>query len=398
MLRVVAWVVALAAAAVTVAIVRAAPGDSLAGDSLIELAAQVAAGLLLMTAALVTRLSGAFRVLAAFAALAWLLVEWDSPGAGAAFTVGLVLFAAWPPLLAHAALRYRTRSLSQPAIAVLALGYANSVLVLGVASALFFDPVEQGCHACPVNQLVAAARPQVVHDLGRVGLSIAAAWSAAFVALALVRLARATSTRRRVEVPLLLPATAAVALFGARALHGSGRGFLSNDATDRALWAAQVAALALAAAGLMWERLLARRMRGELARLVVELGIRRRPAGCATGSPRRLAIPRSGCCTRVTTGPAGSMAMAGPPSCRRTRVGTSRGCWQKAASSPRSCTDPACSRIRRWPPRLRCCAAGARARTAERNAAQPTREPARVTGPDRCDGGRRAPPTGARSP
>jgi hypothetical protein len=80
MLRVVAWVVALAAAAVTVAIVRAAPGDSLAGDSLIELAAEVAAGLLLMTAALVTRLSGAFRVLAAFAALAWLLVEWDSPG------------------------------------------------------------------------------------------------------------------------------------------------------------------------------------------------------------------------------------------------------------------------------------------------------------------------------
>src|SRR4029453_375789 len=205
---------ALAAAAGTVGIVRAAPGDSLAGDSLIELAAQVAAGLLLMTAALVTRLSGAFRVLAAFAALAWLLVEWDSPGAGAAFTVGLVLFAAWPPLLAHAALRSRTRSLSQPAIAVLALGYANSVLVLGVASALFFDPVEQGCHACPVNQLVAAARPQVVHDLGRVGLSIAAAWSAAFVALALVRLARATSTRRRVEVPLLLPATAAVALFG----------------------------------------------------------------------------------------------------------------------------------------------------------------------------------------
>jgi signal transduction histidine kinase len=279
MLRVVAWTVALAAAAATVAIVREDPGDSLAGDSLIALAAEVAAGLLLMTAALVTRLGGAFRMLAAFAAVAWLLVEWNTPGAGAAFTVGLVLFAAWPPLLAHAALRYRTRSLSRPAIALLTLGYADSLLVLGVGSALFFDPVEQGCHACPVNHLLATAHPQVVHDLGRVGLWIAATWSAAFVALALGRLARAAPARRRLQAPVLLPATAAVALFGARALHGAGRGFLSNDPTDRTLWAGQVAALALVAAGLLWERLRARRMRGELARLVVELGHSPPPGG-----------------------------------------------------------------------------------------------------------------------
>jgi len=279
MLRVVVWTVALAAAAVTVAIVREDPGDSLAGDSVIGLTAEVAAGLLLMAAALVTRLSGAFRVLAAFAAVAWLLVEWNSPGTGAAFTVGLVLFAAWPPLLAHAALRYRTRSLSRPAIALLALGYVNSLLVLGVGSALFFDPVEQGCLACPVNHLLAAAHPEVVHDLGRVGLSIAAVWSAAFVGLALAGLAHATSTRRRVEMPVVLPATAAVALFGARALHGSTRGFVSNDPTDRRLWPAQVAALALVAAGLLWERLRARRMRGELARLVVELGHSPPPGG-----------------------------------------------------------------------------------------------------------------------
>ena len=278
-LRVVASTVALAAAAVTVVIVRGHPGDSLAGDSIIALTAEVAAGLLLMTAALVTRLDGAFRVLAAFTAVAWLLVEWNSPGAGAVFTVGLVLFAAWPVLLAHAALRYRARSLSRPAIALLAFGYANSLLVLGVGAALFFDPVEQGCYACPVNHVLAAAHPQVVHDLGQAGLWIAAAWSAAFVALALVRLVRATSTRRRVQAPVLLPATAAVALFGARALHGSRRGFLANDPTDRALWAAQVATLALVAGGLVWERLRARRMRGELARLVVELGHSPAPGG-----------------------------------------------------------------------------------------------------------------------
>jgi hypothetical protein len=279
MLRVVAWTVALAAAAVTAAIVRGHPGDSLAGDSVVALTAEVAAGLLLMTAALVTRLDRAFRVLAALTAIAWLLVEWNSPGAGAAFTVGLVLFAAWPALLAHAALRYRARSLSRPAIGLLVLGYATSLLVLGLGAALFFDPVEQGCHACPVNHVLAAPHPDVVHDLGRAGLWIAAAWSAAFVALGLVHLVRATPTRRRLQAPVLLPATAAVALFGARAVHGSGRGFLSNDPTDRALWAAQVAALGFVAGGLLWERLRARRTRSQLARLVVELGHSPPPGG-----------------------------------------------------------------------------------------------------------------------
>jgi signal transduction histidine kinase len=279
MLRVVTWTVALAAAAVTVAIVREDPGDSLAGGSLIALTAEVTAGLLLITAALFARPGVAVRTLVALSAVAWLLAEWNSPGAGAAFTAGLVLYLAWPPLLAHAALRYRVRSLSRPAIALLALGYADTLLVLGVGYALFFDPVEQGCHACPANHLLAAAHPQLVYDLGHVGLWVAAAWSAAFVGLAFARVARETGPRRRLETPILLPATAAVALFGARAFHGSERGFLSNDPTDRALWAAQVVALGLVVAGLAWEHLRARRIRGELARLVVELGHSPPPGG-----------------------------------------------------------------------------------------------------------------------
>src|SRR5918994_1480641 len=149
MLRMLAWTVALAAAAVTVAIVREDPSDSLAGDSVLGLSAEVAAGLLLMAAAVAPGRGSAFRVLLALSAVTWLLAEWNSPGAGAAFTVGLVLYAAWPPLLAHAALRYRTSSLSSPGFALLMLGYANSLLVLGLGSALFLDPVEQGCHACP---------------------------------------------------------------------------------------------------------------------------------------------------------------------------------------------------------------------------------------------------------
>ena len=158
------------------------------------------------------------------------------------------------------------------------MAYANSLLVLGAGAAVLFDPVEQGCLGCPANRLLVSAHPQAVHDLGRAGLLVAAAWSAAFVVLVVVRLG-ARDTRRRLELPVLVPAAAAVALFGARALHGAGRGFLSNDATDRALWAAQVAALALLAASVAWQRIRARRMRARLARLVVDLGQSPPPGG-----------------------------------------------------------------------------------------------------------------------
>jgi signal transduction histidine kinase len=277
--RVVAWTVALAAAAVTFAVVRDDPADSLAGDSVLALTAEVAAGLLLVAAGLAARAQSGLRALLAVCGVAWLTGEWNSPGAGAAFSAGLVLYAAWPPLLAHAMLRHGERSLSRPAIALLAVAYADSLLVLGAGSALFFDPVEQGCLDCPTNRLLMTAHPQAVHDLGRAGLLVAAMWSAGFVALVLARLARATSARRWVALPVLLPAAAAIALFGARALHGSVRGFVSNDPTDRALWAAEVAALVLVAAGVAWARVRARRMRGRLARLVVDLGRSPPPGG-----------------------------------------------------------------------------------------------------------------------
>jgi signal transduction histidine kinase len=277
--RVAAWTVALAAAAVTVAIVRNDPGDSLAGDSTLALTVEVAAGLLLVAAGLAARANTGFRVLLAASGIAWLVAEWNSPGARAAFSAGLVLYVAWAPLLAHAALRYPDRSLSRPEMALLAVAYANSLLLLGAGTAIFYDAVEQGCRDCPANRLLLSSHPQAVDDLGRAGLLVAGAWSAAFVALALSRVARASWARRWVEIPVLLPAAVAVALFGARALHGRERGFLSNDPTDRALLAGQVAALVLVAAGVAWARVRARRMRAQLTRLVVDLGQSPPPGG-----------------------------------------------------------------------------------------------------------------------
>ena len=270
--RVLAWTAALAAAAVTIAVVRAEPSGALAGDSWPALTAEVAAGLLLVAAASAARAGARLRPLLAAAGVAWLVAEWNSPGAGAAFTVGLVSYAAWPALLAHAALRHGDRGLSRPAGILLAVAYADCLLILGAGSALFLDPRAQGCFDCPANGLLLSARPELAADVGRAGLYVAAAWSAAFAALAVGRAATATAARRRAELPVLLPAAVTIVLFGARAIHGAERGFLSNDPTDRALWIAQLAALALVAGGVAWERLRARRMRDRLTELVVDLG------------------------------------------------------------------------------------------------------------------------------
>lgn len=269
--RLVAFTMAVATAVATVAIVRGEPGNAIAGDSVLALTAEVLVALLLVAATAAARLSPGLRVLLVASGIAWLITEWNSPGAGALFTAGLAFFAIWPPLLAHAALRYGARPLGRPARALLAVAYADSILLLGAGSALFLDPRAQGCFDCPANRLLVSTQPGVVNDLGRSGLYLAAAWSAVFAAVAVVRIVRASSVRRRIELPVLLPAAVAVGLFGARALHGAERGFLSNDPTDHALWVAQIAVLALVAAGVAWDRVRARRTRVRLAELVVEL-------------------------------------------------------------------------------------------------------------------------------
>jgi signal transduction histidine kinase len=280
----------LALAATTVAIVRGDRANALAGDSVSALAAELAAGAVLVTAAAAMaarRPGGRFPPLLAATGLAWLLTEWNSPGAGAAFTAGLVLYAVWPPLLAAAALRGTDeRPLERPAAVLLLVAGVTSVGVLGLASAALFDPLAQGCSRCPANRLLVAGDADAWQHVGRAGLVLSAAWTAALVVLAAVHLARSSPARRRLAAPVLVAAVAAVALFGADAVHGLDRGFLSNDATDRTLWTGQAAALVLVAAGVAWQRVRARRTRASLARLVVELGA----SPSAGGLRERLAV------------------------------------------------------------------------------------------------------------
>jgi signal transduction histidine kinase len=266
--------VLLFVAAVTVAIVRAEPDLALSGDSGAALAAELAASVLVVAAAIATWRAGVlFPVLLAAAALAWLAAEWNTPGAGPAFTAGLLLYAAWPPLLAAAALRgLDERPLGRPAAALLAVSFGTGIGVLGLASAAVFDPDAQGCVQCPANLLLIADAPDLGHSLGQAGLALTAAWTAAFAVLAMVQLVRASPSRRRWSAPVLVPAVAAIVLFGADAVHGLDRGFVSNDPTDRALRLAEAGALALVAAGVALAGLRTRRTRAALTRLVLDIG------------------------------------------------------------------------------------------------------------------------------
>lgn len=265
-----------AVAGVTVAIVRGEPAYAHAGTSAFALFAQLTAGAGLLTAALFLaahRPSRGFPALLVATSIAWPLTAWNSPGAGAAFTVGLVLSAAWPPLLAAAALRGPDeRPFGRPTAVLLVVAAVISVGVMGLASAAVLDPQAQGCAGCPTNQLLAVSDTQTWHDVGRAGLVLTIAWTSAFAIFVAVRLARSPPTQRRLAAPVLLPAAAAVALFGADAVRSLGRGFLSNDPTDRRLWLAEIVAVAFVAAGVAWERVRARRTRTALARLVIDLG------------------------------------------------------------------------------------------------------------------------------
>ena len=264
----------VAVCAATVMIVHGEPHLSLAGDSAAALAAALGAGALLMAAATATWRAGTtFPVLLAATALAWPAAEWNTPGAGPAFTAGLLLYAAWPPLLAAATLRgLDERQFGPPAAILLAVAVVGCVGVLGLASAAVFDPDAQGCVQCSANLLLVAGDADLGLALGRGGLALGAAWTAAFAVVAALRLARSSPARRRVAGPVLVPAVAAVALFGLGAVHGLDRGFLSTDATDRALRLAEAGALVLVAAGVAVARLRTRRTRATLARLVLDIG------------------------------------------------------------------------------------------------------------------------------
>jgi signal transduction histidine kinase len=262
----------LAVALATASIARAGPAFALADDSTPALAAELAAGGVLLVCALAIR--GAFGALLAAAAIAWPLSEWNTPAAGPAFTAGLALCAVWPALLGVAALRGPDeRALGTSQRVVAALAFVAGLGVLGLVATAVFDPRAEGCFDCPDNRLLIAGEPEVWHRATQVGLALTVAWTAGLAALMAVGLVRASRPRLRLAGPVLLCLLLADALFAVDAAHAMGRGFLSNDSTERALRLAEGGALVAVAAALAWRGIAAWRTRRALARLVVDLGV-----------------------------------------------------------------------------------------------------------------------------
>ena len=214
-------------------------------------------------------------VLLAAAGFAWFVSEWNNPGAESplVFTVGLLFYAACPPLVAHAALSYPSGRLgSRIERSILIVSYTASLVIMGLGSALVFDPVEQGCGQCATNLVAIASKPEWFASFRRVGARLGVAWAIALAFLALWRLARSTPAARRIKAPVLVPAVAYLGAVAASYVHLLNSGpFSFNDAFERRLWIAQSAALALVALGAAWEWPRARRARSAIAEMVIEL-------------------------------------------------------------------------------------------------------------------------------
>jgi len=206
--------------------------------------------------------------LLAGAGLAWLLASWNTPAIGSApgFAIGLVLYAITPPLLAQAALAFPDRRPSRIEAAGLGLAYAATTGVLGLLPALVFDPAAQGCARCPANPLLLADAPGLYGGLNRAGIWLGLAWAPLLIGLLAHQLASCTPALRKVKTPLTAAVIVYLALVTWDYRLGLDAGFLTAS-----LHTAEAVTLIGVAAAVWWTWIMARRTRGEMTRLVVEL-------------------------------------------------------------------------------------------------------------------------------
>jgi signal transduction histidine kinase len=287
----------LAFGTLSVALARGEPDYSFGGTSAFGGAAELIAGYALLAVGLVAwarRGECRLGMILLAASFAWFVLEWNNPGDGSAFifTIGLVLYVAAPPIVAHAMLGYPTgRVRTWPNRLGLAVGYAGAVLLLGLLPALVFDPNAEGCAKCPRNLLLVNGDRGAHESFNRIGVDAGLAWALLLILLAVGGLLRSTPARRRLAAPVIIGGVAYLGLVAADFFYSLDRGFLSNDGVDRRLWLGEAAALCALALAVSWAWVRGRRTRSVLAGLVVELAESAPPGGLREGLAVTLGDP-----------------------------------------------------------------------------------------------------------
>jgi signal transduction histidine kinase len=277
---------------ITIAIARREPAYAFAGgkiklDTANEIgggwllsphrvAAEIAAGWGLLgvgLAAWLRRPGAVFGPLLAAGAFGWFALEWNNPGIGSAagFAVGLMLYAAAPPLIAHAALSYPNRRLPRLEQLVVAVAYVNALFILGIGSAVVFDPQTGGCTECPSNLLLVEGSSSIWDGVNRLGVYVGFGWSIAAGLIIALRLARSSPGGRSSLWPMLVPAAVYLGLVALAFADSFERGALGTSTRQRDLWLGQALALVAVAAGVAWTWILERYRRAEVARLVIDI-------------------------------------------------------------------------------------------------------------------------------
>ena len=266
----------IAAGVFSLSLARDEPGYSLAGESAIGALALLGAGWALIGSGLAFRWHrpGLFGPLLVAAGFAWFVAEWNTPGTGSAlaFTIGLCLYAACAPIVGHAVLAYpRGRLRSRGERTGVALWYVGGILLLGVLPALLVDPRAD----CPRNLMVVANRPDLAHDLTRVGVYLGVGWAVGLTVLAAAGAVRGTAATR----PVLVSGISYLSCIAATFAVSLDRGLIATGTLERRLWLGESAALLAVSLGVGWSWVRGRRARSAVARLVVELAQSPSPGG-----------------------------------------------------------------------------------------------------------------------
>ena len=232
-------------------------------------------------------------VLLVAASLALFIAQWDTPAASpAVFLAGLLLNAAGPAVIVHLALSFPSGRLGAHLDrAVVGLGYAVTIGLLGLAVAATFDPASSGCNGCPSNLSLVHSDGHLSMYFSRLGLRCGLAWSGIVVLALGWRLIASSPARRRAAGLVWVLAIADVVSVAASYRHGLDRGFVGSDVVQARLWLAQAVALLLLAAATVLSVVRSRHSQRGLTRLVIELGNATRQGQLRAALAQRLRDP-----------------------------------------------------------------------------------------------------------